>query len=74
MSDNIKNRLGANPSQRPGLFGVKDGVAGSWVSPNYLEVKPIDYAAGHQQHFERVTRQLHRSVEAYKQQLKTSHG
>jgi|26BtaG_2_1085354.scaffolds.fasta_scaffold14295_3 hypothetical protein len=74
MKDNTRNKSVADQAERTSLLGVKDGVAGSWISPNYLEVKHIDYVAGNRQHFENVTRQLHRSVEAYKQELKTSHG
>ena len=55
-------------------FGIIDGVAGSWATPNYLRAKPIDYSPGSKQHFESVARQLNRSVEAYKRELENSSG
>lgn len=74
MKGNTKNKPVASQLQRTKLFGVQDGVAGSWIAPNYLETKQIEYVADNKQHFENVTRQLRHSVEAYKQELKTSHG
>lgn len=55
-------------------FGIKDGVAGSWATPNYLTVQSRDYMPGSKQHLENVARQLSRSVEVYKRELEDSYG
>ena len=55
-------------------FGIKDGVAGSWATPNYLIVQGREYVPGSKQHLENVARQLSRSVEVYKRELEDSYG
>jgi len=54
--------------------GVQDGVAGSWIKPQYINVPSIDYVSGSKQHFENVARQLNRSVSAYKEELDEIEG
>lgn len=74
MKTQAKNNRHITQSRNTAAFGIQDGVAGSWTTPNYLRAKPIDYLPGSKQHFESVARQLNRSVEAYKRELENSYG
>lgn len=74
MKTHTKNNRHLTQSRSVEAFGIQDGVAGGWTTPNYLKAKPIDYSPGSKQHFESVARQLNRSVEAYKRELENSYG
>lgn len=59
-------------SQNIEAHGIKEGVAGSLVTPNYLVLTPIDYRPGSKQYFENVANQLKRSVIDYKKEIANS--
>ncbi|WP_198329802.1 hypothetical protein [Psychrobacter cibarius] len=74
MKTYTKNNRHLTQSRSLEAFGIQDGVAGSWITPNYLRVQSSDYVPGSKQHLENVARQLNRSVEAYKKELESSYG
>ncbi|MDN3442305.1 hypothetical protein QL898_11735 [Psychrobacter sp. APC 3279] len=74
MKTQIRNNRRTAQSRNTEAFGIQDGVAGSWVTPNYLRAKPIEYSPGSKQYFESVARQLNCSVEAYKREMENSYG
>ena len=66
MKTQAKNNRHITQSRNAAAFGIQDGVAGGWITPNYLRAKPSNYSPGSKQYFESVAQQLNRSVEAYK--------
>lgn len=69
MKTNTRNKAAIVRSGSNTPVGVQDGVAGSWIKPQYINVPSIDYIPGSKQHFENVARQLNRSVSLYKEEL-----
>ena len=74
MKTNGRNKAAIVHSGSSVPVGVQDGVAGSWIKPQYIKVPSIDYVPGSKQHFENVARQLNRSVSIYKEEINELEG
>lgn len=53
--------------------GVSDGVAGTWISPRYIEVPANDYVPGTRQYHGKVAKTIRRSYKTYKGELESAY-
>lgn len=65
----VKTRKGKLVRIQTPSYGVVDGVAGAYTSPNYIPVQNLNFTPGTDQYRRAINERLSRITEAYKKEV-----